>query len=228
MTTDLRKKIEETIVECIRAKFLNYKPKNNYMPFQNRLLGGDRLALYSFIHSLNTTFGISVFEPVAVSLAKERFTFADRQRAVGDEIFLSCSEAIEQIMNDLEISKCKPDREDELMILRNSLSGVKIKRKPALVDLYLIDKEGKHWVFDMKIPKPNIGEFKGFKRTLLTWSAMAMTKNPNININALLAITYNPNFPKPYESWQMRGMLESNEITVEKRFLGLSWRRRKL
>ncbi len=32
------------------------------MPFHTRLLGTDRLALYSFIHSLNTNFGTSVFE----------------------------------------------------------------------------------------------------------------------------------------------------------------------
>ena len=218
MTIDLRKNIEETIAECLRTKFLNYKPKNNYMPFQHRLLGGDRLALYSFIHSLNTSFGMSVFEPVAVSLAKSHFAFADRQCVIGDEIFSDCNEAIEQIMNDLEVSNRNPNREDELLILRNSLLGETIKRKPTLVDLYLIDKEGKHWVFDMKSPKPNIGEFKGFKRTLLTWSAMAMTKKPDIDINALIAITYNPNHPKPYESWQMRGMLELDEIVVEREF----------
>ena len=39
------------------------------MPFHTRLLGTDRLALYSFIHSLNTNSGTSVFEPVAVALA---------------------------------------------------------------------------------------------------------------------------------------------------------------
>jgi len=70
----------------------------------------------------------------------------------------------------------------------------------------------------MKSPKPNIGEFKGFKRTLLTWSGIAMTEDPSVDVHALIAITYNQNYPEPYKSWQMRGMLEADEILVEKEF----------
>ncbi|HUS49630.1 MAG TPA: TdeIII family type II restriction endonuclease, partial [Candidatus Paceibacterota bacterium] len=33
------------------------------------------MALFSFIHSLNTTFGISIFEPVAETLASLNFEF---------------------------------------------------------------------------------------------------------------------------------------------------------
>jgi len=43
------------------------------MPFHYRLLGRDRMALFSFIHSLNTTFGTSIFEPVAETLASLNF-----------------------------------------------------------------------------------------------------------------------------------------------------------
>lgn len=218
MKKELIEQVEKTIENCLRTKFRDYIPKNNYMPFHYRLLGSDRLALYSFIHSLNTTFGSSVFEPVAVSLAKDRFKFADSQHTVGKELFSDCSDAIENIMNELEISRRKPDRTDELRILRSSLSGVKNKKKPTKADLFLIDKNDTLWIFDMKSPKPNIGEFKGFKRTLLTWSGVAMTENPDVSVNALIAITYNPNYPQPYESWQMRGMLEQDEVLVEKEF----------
>jgi type II restriction enzyme len=218
MTNNQRESVEATIAECLRVKFRDYTPKNNYMPFHYRLLGKDRLALYSFIHSLNTTFGSSVFEPVAVSLAKERFTFAEKQYVVGDNLFSDCGDAIERIMGDLEISKRSPNRLDELNILRRSLSGDKKKRKPTLADLYLIDKKGGKWIFDLKSPKPNVGEFKGFKRTLLTWSGIAMTKESDVDVHAMIAITYNPNYPEPYKSWQMRGMLEPSELLVEKEF----------
>ena len=218
MTEKLKKDVESTIAECLRSKFRKYEPKNNYMPFQYRLLGRDRLALYSFIHSLNTTFGTSIFEPAAVALAKDRFVFSACQHTVGSEVFSDCGNAINQIMNDLEISRRKPDRTDELSILRKSLTGTKNKCKPTKADLFLIDKNGAQWIFDMKSPKPNIGEFKGFKRTLLTWSAVAMTDNPVIDVHAFIAVTYNPNYPEPYQSWQMRGMLELDEILVEKEF----------
>jgi type II restriction enzyme len=49
------KDITETIKACLRAKFLKYKPETDNMPFHDRLLGKDRMALFSFIQSLNTT-----------------------------------------------------------------------------------------------------------------------------------------------------------------------------
>ncbi|MCD4773049.1 MAG: TdeIII family type II restriction endonuclease [Bacteroidales bacterium] len=46
-------------------------------------MGKDRLALYSFIHSLNTNFGTTIFEPVVVSLALSRFKVAKLQMKSG-------------------------------------------------------------------------------------------------------------------------------------------------
>ncbi|MCG2813781.1 MAG: TdeIII family type II restriction endonuclease, partial [Thermodesulfovibrionales bacterium] len=62
--------IAETLKVCLREKFQNYKPETANMPFHYRLLGKDRMALFSFIQSLNTTFGTSIYEPVAKELAK--------------------------------------------------------------------------------------------------------------------------------------------------------------
>ncbi|MCX7810135.1 MAG: TdeIII family type II restriction endonuclease [Leptospiraceae bacterium] len=78
LTEEQIKKIENTIKQCIRNKFLIYKPETNHMPFHYRLLGRDRMALFSFIQSLNTTFGTSIFEPVAETLASLRFPFAKK------------------------------------------------------------------------------------------------------------------------------------------------------
>jgi len=63
------KLIENTIKESLKKKFQSYKPETSNMPFHYRLLGRDRMALYSFIHSLSTTFGTSIFEPLAEILA---------------------------------------------------------------------------------------------------------------------------------------------------------------
>ena len=74
-----KKHIIDVIKTCLRNKFQNYKPESNNMPFHYRLLGRDRMALYSFIQSLNTTFGISIYEPVAIGLAKGKFKKAISQ-----------------------------------------------------------------------------------------------------------------------------------------------------
>jgi type II restriction enzyme len=85
-TEEQIRKIGDTIKESLRNKFLTYKPETSNMPFHYRLLGKDRMALFSFIQSLNTTFGTSIFEPVAETLARLRFPVAHKQFAVGDTI----------------------------------------------------------------------------------------------------------------------------------------------
>lgn len=53
--------IKKLIIDSIKNKLKTYKPESFSMPFHYRLLGKDRMALFSFIHSLNTTFGTSIF-----------------------------------------------------------------------------------------------------------------------------------------------------------------------
>jgi len=65
--------VEDVLKQSLRHKFQNYNPEPAVMPFHTRLLGKDRMALFSFIHSLNTNFGTSIFEPVALTLAQENF-----------------------------------------------------------------------------------------------------------------------------------------------------------
>ncbi len=43
------------------------------MPFHTKLLGKDKIALYNFIHSLNTNFGTTIFEPVACNIGKSLY-----------------------------------------------------------------------------------------------------------------------------------------------------------
>ena len=45
--------VEDTIRTSLRKRFKTYNPEPAAMPFHTRLLGKDRLALYSFIYSLN-------------------------------------------------------------------------------------------------------------------------------------------------------------------------------
>jgi hypothetical protein len=70
LTNTQKQQIQQTIANCLRIELHNFKAKDNFMPFHFRLLGKDRLALYSFMQSLLTTFGTSIFEPVFAALAK--------------------------------------------------------------------------------------------------------------------------------------------------------------
>src|SRR3990167_9266589 len=110
--------IENVLKNALRHKFQNYKPEPASMPFHSRLLGKDRMALFSFIHSLNTNFGTSIFEPVAVSLAKSKFKSAESQAVAGDKMSPKAQIEIQNIMDDLTTAKSSPNKEKETEIIR--------------------------------------------------------------------------------------------------------------
>ena len=214
-----KENIIDVIKNCLRNKFQNYKPESNNMPFHHRLLGQDRMALFSFIHSLNTTFGTSIFEPVAETLASLNFTLVQKQYVVGDTISEQAQTEIQRIMNELTIGN-SPNKVDEIARIRKVCTkGTMNKLKTVKVDLFVKSNDGNVHLFDLKTAKPNISNFKDFKRTLLEWIAIFLVKNPNANVHTYIAIPYNPYEPKPYERWTLKGMLDlDNELKVAKEF----------
>jgi len=211
--------IRQVIKTCLQSKFQHYKPESNNMPFHYRLLGKDRMALYSFIQSLNTTFGISIFEPVAVELAKNRFKKVTAQYIVGNTINNECQQNIQKIMNALTIGNT-PNKQNEIELLRKSIgSDKKNELRTVKADLFLESKDGEIFLFDLKTAKPNISNFKDFKRTLLEWAGIVLTQNPTAKVNTLIAIPYNPYEPKPYERWTLKGMIDlESELKVAEEF----------
>ncbi len=212
--------VEDTIRNSLRNRFKTYNPEPAVMPFHTRLLGKDRLALYSFIHSLNTNFGTTIFEPVAVSLASTRFKVAKLQMKSGTQISEQAQYEIQKIMDELTASNKKPDKLEEIEIIRKVCQKGEMRTvKPTRVDVYLESNDGEIYLFDIKTAKPNKGGFKEFKRTLLEWVAIVLSENPNAKINTLIAIPYNPYEPKPYSRWTMAGMLDlERELKVAEEF----------
>lgn len=218
LTQAQKTSIQQVIATCLRNKFKNYTPQDNYMPFHFALLGKDRMALYSFMQSLLTTFGSSIFEPVAAALAKTRFAKVETQYTVGNTIYSKCQKAVQDIVNELTYNP-KPDRVAESKKLQQTLSGNKNKLKATKVDLFVETKNGEQYLFDLKTAKPNKGGFQEFKQTLLTWAGIAYTKNKYTKIHTAIAIPYNPYAPKPYQFWTMAGMLDlKEELYVAEKF----------
>jgi type II restriction enzyme len=130
--------VEDTIRNSLRKRFKTYNPEPAVMPFHTRLLGKDRLALYSFIHSLNTNFGTTIFEPVAVSLASGRFKVAKLQMKSGTKISEQAQYEIQKIMDELTAANKKPDKQKEVEIIRKVCQKGEMRTvKPTRVDVYL-------------------------------------------------------------------------------------------
>ena len=215
---NIKQDIKDKLSSVLRAKFSSYAPETSYMPFHTRLLGKDKMALYSFIQSLNTNFGTSIFEPVALELAKNNFNIAKKQVEVGTKISAKAQMAIENIMSHLESGENKPNRDlEKERILKVAKSGNFVNIKPTKADLFL-QKDSQIYLIDIKTAKPNKGGFRDMKRTLLTWTACCELEYSDIH--TLIAIPYNPYEPKPYERWSAVGMLD---LAQELRVAGEFW-----
>ncbi|MFH0765250.1 MAG: TdeIII family type II restriction endonuclease, partial [Calditrichota bacterium] len=192
-------------------KFRDYKPKGNYMPFHFKLLGKDRMALYSFIHSLNTTFGTSIFEAVAEKLARLNFISAQAQYKIGNTIYEQAQIEIQHIMNELTTGSGSNKIEEIARIRKVCNKGKMNKLKTVQVDLLVKNSDDTVYLFELKTPKPNLAGFKDHKRTLLEWIAIYLLKHPEADVHSCIALPYNPYEPKPYERWTLKGMLDLNE-----------------
>lgn len=215
MKEEKKRQIVDVIVQSIRNKLSSYSPESSNMPFHTRLLGKDRMALFSFLQSLNTTFGTTIYEPVAISLANERFIEKSRQKSPKNTVTTKAQQIIQQIMDELTTGRSPSNKNNEIERIREVCQlGDPVMVKLTKIDVYLRSSDTVY-MYDIKSVKPNIGEFKGFKRTLLEWVAAHLYEEPEINVVTGLAIPYNPYAPEPYERWTMQGMFDlSEEVLV--------------
>lgn len=214
-----KSQIVYAIKTCLRAKFLNYKPESDNMPFHYRLLGRDRMALFSFIQSLNTTFGISIYEPVAKELAKGNFKYVQSQYSLGKIITDQAQNEIQEIMNNLSVGGDVNKIEETERIRKVAQKGNEKQLKSVKVDLFLVSNSDEIFMFDLKTVKPNKGDFISYKRNMLEWLAVYFYQHPHAKVNTLISIPYNPYEPKPYARWTMKGMLDLNkEVMVAHEF----------
>ncbi|HOV16048.1 MAG TPA: TdeIII family type II restriction endonuclease [Candidatus Cloacimonadota bacterium] len=209
MNIEQQKRIMDILKLSLLNKLKNYKPETTPMPFHTRLLGKDRMVLFSFIQSLNTTFGTSFYEPLSKEIASHRFNNPQIHYKVGDTISEGSSFVIQKIMDQLTTGQYKPNKIKEIEEIRKVCQqGEARKVKPTLADVSFTDNDGILYLYDIKTVKPNKGSFIEFKRTLLTWVAASLFNNPILKIQSFIAIPYNPYEPKPYERWTMAGMLD--------------------
>jgi len=203
------KELEQVLTCALRHKFSNYKPEPNHMPFHTSLLGKDKMALFSFIHSLNTNFGSSIFEPIAKVLAQTKFADVQTQISMPNKISEQAQRVIQNIMDDLTSANVKPNKLAEINAIRSvCTAGTMRTIKTTKVDIFLYSFADGYYLIDLKTAKPNKGGFKEYKRTMLEWTAVMLAQNPCANVHTLIAIPYNPYAPKPYSRWTMAGMLD--------------------
>ncbi|MEO0075909.1 MAG: TdeIII family type II restriction endonuclease [candidate division WOR-3 bacterium] len=220
LTKKTKDNIFNLVVNSVREKLRTYQPETNYMPFHHRLLGKDRYAMFSFIQSMNTTFGMSMWEQVAVVLAEGAGNYAERQFKLLGEIDKTTETLLRELHYKLRKNEMITNKEKEINTIRKSIKQGEAKVDiDSIVDLFVKVKDTEN-LFDITSAKPNMKEFVALKLKLLRWTALRMSQNKNVKIYTRLAIPYNPYHPEPYERWTLKGLydLDNGEILVGQEF----------
>lgn len=218
-----REAIKKKITAALRRKFEVYSPEGKtVMPFHTRLLGDDRMALFSFIHSLNTTFGTVIYEPVAEQLAlgSGNFTQVICRKKSGGIISEGAQAVINKIMNEAGHGTTKASQESEVKRIRVVCrEGEEVEVKLRLADIYLVSESNCHYPIDIKTTKPNIDGFEKYKETMLKWTASILYEDGSADVRAMVGLPYNPNHPLPYQHWTMGNTVElGTQIKVGEQF----------
>ncbi len=87
LSRNQKEKIKRLLSSKIEAKLKSYGRETTSMPFLARLIqDNEKIAAYSFIHSMATTLGMSIYEDVSVIIASETAEDAFRNYGVGGVI----------------------------------------------------------------------------------------------------------------------------------------------
>ena len=211
---------EEVIRSAICSKLDSYDPEPSDKPFQVRLLGRDRMALYTFIQSLNTTFGTSIYEPVAKVIAADRFDRVELQAKAPNTMSVGVSNMIGEIVRRLRAADTAPVRSEHDRELRSAqvADTEKLSVKLTKIDV-LLQRDNKLYLVDIKTAKPNKSNFENYKRQLLEWMGAFIEQDSDLDVYPMIAIPYNPYAPEPYRRWTLRGMLDlEHELRVADEF----------
>lgn len=196
-----RKEIEDIIESTFEQKAKNYSPESDYSPFLDALIGKKERQTYSFYISVATTLGMSVNEQIAVVIANSYGRKAIRQYKIPHSITEETDNQISQLHRKIVTKQLKADKIEHAELIKSFAqpSANNNSDEDKTVDVFIDFKDGTLAFIDITSPKPNIKEFKELKRKLLRWTAIGYANYEKAkNIEAILAMPYNPYYPQDY------------------------------
>ncbi len=206
-------KIKKLLRTKLNAKLSKYTRETTSMPFLVKLMqDSEKVAAYSFIHSLATTLGMSVYEKISEIVASTHYDEVKTGYDVEGELTDEENSVISQILQEIKNGTRTVNKEQEIkeVLECNNNGGRKVTVR---ADLFL-KKGNDEFYIEIKTAKPNIDVFAKSKQKLLEWVALRKKK-----VNTILAIPYNPYHPEPYNRFTMQGYLDKEkELYVAEKF----------
>lgn len=153
----------------------------------------------SLIGGLETSMGTTVWEAIAKELATNNGfeVITDKQFLMPNPFPKELRDIIESLLhsreNGISLSTEHCIKEIREVCKRIDCSGSNFVSPSSGngIDVYL-KKDGIEYVFDMKSAQSNVGDFKRYARQLLYWYGYRLCKDPQAELRARIAFTFNP------------------------------------
>jgi len=192
-----KKEIKNLILITIRKKLVKYKQETEYKPFFEALFDKKTIVNGAILQSLYTTFGMSIYEQIAIILAKSAGYEAERQY----EILGSIDDKTELLIIDI-FNSPRRNKSIEIEEIKKKIQPSEPSRdNDRIVDVYIKKPTGEEIFIDIKTVKPNKSEFEAIKKKILRWAGLRLSQDNNAKVQTYIGIPYNPYFPENYNRW---------------------------
>jgi len=215
ITNSQKNDIRKLLSNKIKKKLKSYDRETTSMPFLARLIqDSEKIAAYSFIHSLATSLGMSIYEDVSVIIAASQSDECHRNYGVGGVISKGQKNVINKIITQLRNGEREANIQNEKTeVLEASELHANYQKSGNIADFYM-KKNNKEYYFEIKTAKPNIDVFEKSKTKLLEWVARRRE-----NINVYLVFPYNPYHPEQYSRFTEVGLMDPpNDFLVGEQY----------
>ncbi|MCY0894654.1 MAG: TdeIII family type II restriction endonuclease [Acidibacillus sp.] len=226
MNSDVHQWIYDLVYGKLSSKIEGYNPESEHKPFFTRIFTNDMVVTHSLVQSFYTTFGMSIYEQIALKLATSVGYEAERQYRLEGDIDMRTSQLIDEMWEHDKIHGSS-DKLEQIKRIHDIIYPARRAevQHHSVVDLYIKRPDGEEFYIDIKTVKPNLGELESYKRKLLLWVGYRLSVERDAQVHTCIAIPYNPFHPKPYLK-NLRGGMGSvldakNDILVQQDFWNL-------
>lgn len=226
MKSSTKEEIKQLVKNTILRKFKNYAAETEHKPFFQALFSDREIVTGSLIQSLYTVFGMSIYEQIAVILAKSAGFHAERQYSLLGKIDPETEHKIDTYWNNLKTSlkekkDVKSNKIDEIEMIRDNIKpGYPLVDGDSTVDVYIKKPTGEEYYIDITTVKNNLKGFEVLKLKMLRWVGLRLSTDINADVSTLIAIPYNPYYPAPYmeSRWNATILDGDNDILIQEEF----------
>lgn len=196
MDAETREDLKRSMKASIYNYVSNYKPKSVH-PLD--LLIPKERKIRSVVGGLETSWGTTIWEPVAKTLAAKNGFEVISDKILKPKpmpkkvasLLASLIELREDKTTWLSAKECKKQLRDACRKLDWSKVKYVAPASGTGVDI-LLKKDNKYYAYDTKTVQPNLGSIKGFNKQILEWYAYSICRQTDIDINCMIAYPYNP------------------------------------